>query len=190
MSTTELANPITLIHNDLFPVANVSHWVATDLTYILGLNTLWIALSMTLKACHRRHTQLAGHPHWHSSNSLLLTGLAQPWRQSTVGKVSCRSNSYEPPNCRPMPALSSKLKMGKLPWLNVRVSFKNNHLCILSASFALSHSMVTADDGRGCEHNEFTYREAKRNTNTITPFRSLWRTSALLWQLLSFESSL
>jgi len=36
---TQLASQITLIHNDPFPVANMSHWVAKDLTYILRLNT-------------------------------------------------------------------------------------------------------------------------------------------------------
>ena len=39
MLRAELANPFTLIHNDLFPVANVSHWVVAELTYILDLNT-------------------------------------------------------------------------------------------------------------------------------------------------------
>lgn len=38
--TTQLADPITLIHNDPFPVANMSQWVTTDITYILCLNTL------------------------------------------------------------------------------------------------------------------------------------------------------
>lgn len=37
---TELANQMTLQQNDPFPVANMNYWVATNLTYILGLNTL------------------------------------------------------------------------------------------------------------------------------------------------------
>lgn len=112
------ANPITLIHNDLFPVANVSYCVATDLTYICGFEYIMNPPEQNINSLPS-HTQLAGHLHWHRSSSLFLTGADQPQRQCTVGKVSCRTNSYGPPNCCPMPVSGSWFKMGKLPWLNV-----------------------------------------------------------------------
>lgn len=77
MLRPESANPITLIHNDLFPGANVSHWVATDLTYIVGLNTFLNRPRQNINSLPSQ-TQLAGHLHWHGSNSLLLTGADQP----------------------------------------------------------------------------------------------------------------
>lgn len=77
MLTPELANPITLIHNDLFPVANVSHWVAKDLTYILGFEYIMNRPEQNINSSPSQ-TQLAGHLHWGGSNSLLLTGADQP----------------------------------------------------------------------------------------------------------------
>lgn len=98
-------------------------------------------------------TQLVGHLYWHGSNSLLLAGADQPQQQCAVGKLSCRYNRYGTANCCPVPVSGGWFDVGRMPWLNVRVSLLNDHLCTLSASSALSHSMVTADGGL----NEFTF---------------------------------
>lgn len=52
----ELANQMILKQNDPFPVANMNYWVTTNLTYILDLSALSIALSIT--ACYHRHNWL------------------------------------------------------------------------------------------------------------------------------------
>lgn len=141
MLRAELASPITLLHNDLFLVANVSHWAATDLTYILGLNTLWIARSRTLTACHHRHNWL-----------VICTGMVLIvcyWqRQSShsdsvlLGEVSCRPSDYGPPNCCPMPGLHAA--MAKCAWVFKMI------ICAPCLPPLLSHAAwCPMDDGRG-----------------------------------------
>ena len=138
MLTGELDNPIPLTHNDPFPVTNVSHWVTADLTYILSLNYIMNRPEQhrATTACQHRHYWL-GHLHWHGSNSLLLTGGPSSHSgRRAVGKVSCHSSSYVPPNCCPMPGL----EMGKLPRLNVRVSFLKMIVCAPCLPPLLSHT--------------------------------------------------
>ena len=61
----ELASPITLIHNDLFPVANVRPNLYFGFEYIMN------RLQQNINSLPLQ-TQLAGHLHWHGSNSLFI----------------------------------------------------------------------------------------------------------------------
>lgn len=119
-------------------------------------------------------TQLAGHLHWHGSNSLLLTGADRPLRQCTGGKVSCRSNSYGPPNCCPMPVSGSWFKMGKVPRLNVWASFLKwssvHPVCLFRSLTQHGNQMMVQAVNTMSSHSE----RRRGNTSIITPLRWLW----------------